>query len=81
MGGGEGREFKVLLRSSLTTCRLGSELSPTDSETTLMAKCTNSLQACSDTLRPVKDWDQLNFTVFTMYCKHNYSKMKCNEIM
>ena len=59
MGGGEGREFKVLLRSSLTTCRLGSELSPTDSETTLMAKCTNSLQACSDTY-PVKEKAKVN---------------------
>ena len=32
-------------------------------------------------LRPVKDWDQLNFTVFTMSYKHNYSKMKSNEVM
>ena len=32
-------------------------------------------------LRPVKDWDQLNFTVFTMCCKHSYSKMKSNEVM
>ena len=29
-------------------------------------------------LRSVKDWDQLNFTVFTMTCEHSYSKMKSN---
>jgi hypothetical protein len=36
----------------------------------------------SDTiLRPVKDWDQPNFTVFTMTCKHSYSKMKGDEVL
>ena len=32
-------------------------------------------------LRSVKDWDQLNFTIFIMSCKHSYSKMKSNEVM
>ena len=32
------------------------------------------------TLRPVKDWDQLNFTVCTMSCKHSYSKMKSKKV-
>ena len=32
-------------------------------------------------LRSVKDWDQLNFTIFTMSCKHSYSKMESNEVM
>ena len=32
-------------------------------------------------LRSVKDWDQLNFIIFTMSCKHSYSKMKSNEVM
>ena len=39
--------------------RVGSELSPTDSETPLMTKCTNSLQACSDTY-PVKEKAKVN---------------------
>ena len=36
---------------------------------------------CRQLLRSVKDWDQLNFTMFTMSCKHSYSKMKSNEVM
>ena len=32
-------------------------------------------------LRSVKDWDQLNFTVFTISCEHSYSKMKSNKVM
>ena len=35
----------------------------------------------NDILRPVKDWDQLNFTVLTISCKHSYSKIKSNEVM
>ena len=41
-----------------------------------MRRCTSRR---AETL--LRHWDQLNFTVFTMFCKHSYSKMKSNEVM
>ena len=32
-------------------------------------------------LRPVKDWDQLNFTVFTITCMHVYIKRTGDEVL
>ena len=32
-------------------------------------------------LRPVKDWDQLNFTVHTITCMHVYSKRTGDEVL
>ena len=71
-GEGRGKEEKAENSNVLFGHRLGSEVSPTDSQTSLMAKCIDSLQSSSDTY-PVKEKAKVNLTC------HPFSSSKEKE--